>query len=185
MTELEKIEYTKTFIDKLANGINPIDDTPVPETDLINNIRISRCLFYVSDILGQIIYNNGIARKSRASKMAFYLTAEQASRFEFSQEPIGIKEIVSRLNALIPYDDMKKLKTTAITEWLVDIDLLYSELLADGRRRKRPTPRGNSFGITESTFEGQYGEYHKVLYDEKAQHFIIDNIEAVAERNKL
>ena len=34
MTELEKIEYAKSFIDKLANGINPIDDTMIPENDM-------------------------------------------------------------------------------------------------------------------------------------------------------
>ncbi len=27
MTDIEKLEYTKSFIDKLANGINPLDDT--------------------------------------------------------------------------------------------------------------------------------------------------------------
>ena len=37
MTELEKIEYAKTFIDKLANGINPLDDTSIPENDIANN----------------------------------------------------------------------------------------------------------------------------------------------------
>lgn len=43
MTELEKIEYAKSFIDKLANGINPLDDTPISETDIVNNVRLSRC----------------------------------------------------------------------------------------------------------------------------------------------
>ena len=56
MTELEKIEYTKMFIDKLANGINPLDDTPIPENDIANNVRLSRCFFYVSDILRQITF---------------------------------------------------------------------------------------------------------------------------------
>lgn len=51
MTELEKIAYAKTYIEKLANGINPLTDQPVPDSDSINNVRISRCLFYVSDIL--------------------------------------------------------------------------------------------------------------------------------------
>ena len=51
MTELEKIAYAKSFIDKLANGINPVDDSPVPETDIVNNVRLTRCFFYVSDIL--------------------------------------------------------------------------------------------------------------------------------------
>ena len=47
MTELEKVAYAKTFVDKLANGINPIDDQPVAENDVINNVRLSRCFFYV------------------------------------------------------------------------------------------------------------------------------------------
>ena len=45
MTEYEKMQHAKTYIDKLANGINPIDDTPAAPTDIINNISISRCLF--------------------------------------------------------------------------------------------------------------------------------------------
>ena len=55
MTEIEKIEYTKEFIDKLAKGINPLDDTPIPEGDLVNHVRLSRCFSYVSGILGKII----------------------------------------------------------------------------------------------------------------------------------
>ena len=54
MTELEKIEYTKGFVDKLAEGINPIDGTPIAEGDLLNNVRISRCMYYVSDILRRV-----------------------------------------------------------------------------------------------------------------------------------
>ena len=43
MTELEKIERAKMYMDKLANGINPIDDTMAPDDDLINNVRLSGC----------------------------------------------------------------------------------------------------------------------------------------------
>ena len=62
MTELEKIVYAKSFIDKLANGINPLDDTLIPDGDVVNNVRLSRCFFYVSSIL-----QNGAAplQKSR------------------------------------------------------------------------------------------------------------------------
>ena len=61
MTELEKIAYAKSFIDKLANGVNPIDDSTIPDSDIVNNVRLSRCFFYVSDILRQVIENGGIA----------------------------------------------------------------------------------------------------------------------------
>lgn len=73
MTELEKIEYTKGFVDKLAEGINPIDGTPIAEGDLLNNVRISRCMYYVSDILRRVIENGGTESKSRQSEGAHRL----------------------------------------------------------------------------------------------------------------
>lgn len=60
MTELEKIERAKMYMDKLANGINPIDESRAPNEDIINNVRLSSCFFYVSDILRQVIENGGI-----------------------------------------------------------------------------------------------------------------------------
>lgn len=40
MTELEMINRAKTYIDKLANGVNPLTDEPVSENDIVNNVRI-------------------------------------------------------------------------------------------------------------------------------------------------
>ena len=71
MTELEKMQRAKMYIDKLANGINPIDDEPAADSDIINNVRLSRCLFYVSDILRQVIDNNGVVGKTKVSKKRF------------------------------------------------------------------------------------------------------------------
>ena len=59
MDNLELLMRAKTYMDKLANGVNPLDDTPVLEDDIVNNIRISRCFFYVSDVLRQVIENGG------------------------------------------------------------------------------------------------------------------------------
>lgn len=36
-------------IKKLANGINPIDDSAVQDENVINHVRLSRCFFYVAD----------------------------------------------------------------------------------------------------------------------------------------
>ena len=55
MTELEIMQHAKGYLDKLAKGIDPLTDREVPENDIINNVRISRCLFYVSDVLRQVI----------------------------------------------------------------------------------------------------------------------------------
>lgn len=179
MTEIEKIEYTKNFIDKLANGINPLDDTQIPDGDLLNNIRISRCMFYVSDILRQVIENNGFKKATNdKNKAPFSISDERLAEFQFSQEPIGISEFTKRINSLIDENIMKKLKITSITEWLVDTDILYNEI-SNNKKHKRVTPKGASLGISECIYQGQYGEYKKLLYNENAQHFIINNINSI------
>ena len=64
MTELEIMQHAKDYVDKLAQGIDPLTGQEVPENDVINNVRISRCLFYVSDVLRQVIENGGIQVKT-------------------------------------------------------------------------------------------------------------------------
>ena len=67
MTEQEKILYAKSFIDKMANGVNPLDNTPIPEGELLNHVRISRCLFYVSELLEKMAENGGEKKKAEES----------------------------------------------------------------------------------------------------------------------
>lgn len=182
MTELEKIAYAKTFIDKLANGINPIDDTAVLETDVINNVRISRCFFFVSDILRQVCENGGVAKSKpkRISKSPFSATLAQLEKFEYSIKPITVSEISKRLYSLVENNNMKKITYRQITQWLIDVGMLYEEQQENGKITKRPTEAGNQIGILLETRMGKYGEYKIVVYNEEAQRFIVDNIEAVA-----
>ena len=184
MTELEKIQYAKYFIDKLANGINPIDNTLVPEDELINNIRISRCMFFVSDILRQVIdnggiNNGGIKKKPNKNRMPFSITDEQLSKYPFSDAPIPISQITERINTLIDTETMKPISYKAITQWLMSIELLKEDISHDGKKVKCPTEKAHSFGIFVEERQGQNGTYHVVLYDKKAQEFIIDNMQVI------
>lgn len=39
---LELLKHAKGYIEKMANGINPLTNENIPDNDLINNVRISR-----------------------------------------------------------------------------------------------------------------------------------------------
>ena len=78
MTELELMKHAKGYLDKLANGINPLDDSILPDTDVVNQVRISRCLFYVSDVLRQLIDQGGMAAAKQGKKLPFAITVEEA-----------------------------------------------------------------------------------------------------------
>ena len=174
MTELEKIAYTKSFIDKLANGINPLDDTPISEGDIANNVRLSRCFFYVSDILGRVYENGGVGKVEKT--MPFSITPVQLSNFEISPYSISGSEISKKLSSLVKNPLMKSFSVLKLNQWLIQKGLLYETTDALGKTRKMPTEQGKAIGISAETKMGREGEYIAVLFDAKAQRFIVNNI---------
>lgn len=179
MTELEIMQRAKAYIDQLANGINPIDGTCVADSDVINNVRISRCLFYVSDILKRVIDNGGSIGKKKVAKGPFFLPSEAAKGFRFSKAPITVSEIVKHINSLADSERCCQLKLTSVTTWLIEIGALEVITTADGKNTKLPTAQGTELGILTEKRMGQRGEYTVVVYNIEAQRFIIDNIEAI------
>lgn len=183
MTELETIAHAKNYLDAMAKGNNPLTGEPVSEGDLINNVRISRCLFFVSDILRQVLEQGGVKPPKRAEKEPFYLDHKQLENFSFSDTAIPVSEIANRINALIDEAVMKKFKYSSITEFLLSCGLLSMVDLPNGKTTKQPTEDGNRLGIFTEEREGQYGTYLVTLYSPEAQHFIIDNFDAILEIN--
>ena len=174
MTELEKIAYAKSFIDKLANGINPLDDRPIPEGDIANNVRLSRCFFYVSDILGQVYENGGVGKVERT--IPFSITPAQLASFEVSPYSISGSEISRKLAALVNNPLMKSFSVPKLNQWLMQKGLLCETTDPLGKTRKIPTEQGKSMGISVETKMGREGEYIAVLFDARAQGFIVNNI---------
>ena len=151
MTELEKIEYAKSFIDKLANGINPLDDTPVPDGDIANNVRLSRCFFFVSEILRQVIENGGtsVARPSKQRKKEFSLTEEERAKIQISDRPLYVSEIAARLNEAVDSDTTKKISASTINSWLQGQGFLELLVSGDGKKKKVPTGHGKDTTPTQ------------------------------------
>ena len=184
MTEIETIARAQMYLEKLANGVNPLTDTEVNETDVVNNVRISRCLFYVSGILKQIVDNKGKFKVEMPDRADFTVTPEQLKQFAFSEQPISVSELTKRLNDLVNPLYVKELKRGVITDWLTEIGLL-SDNSVNNKTRKRPTAQGMNIGIITEERTNQYGTpYEGVFYNLNAQHFIIDNIDTIIEQNR-
>lgn len=182
MTELEKLKYARSYVEQLANGVDPLTGSPIPEGDLLNNVRISRCLFYVSDVLRQVVERGGLAKPGKKPKKEpFSLSYEARRRFEYSDTPLSICELVKRINALIDTEKMLKLNFRCITDWLLELGFLYSDVDAQGRKFRRPTAKGAELGLSTVRRSGERGDFIQTLYDSRAQQFILDNLDAALE----
>lgn len=184
-TELEIMMHAKDYLDKLANGINPLTDEVLPETDIVNQVRISRCLFFVSDVLRQVIEKGGLKKTPKAVKVPFVLSAEQLSRFQLFEQPIFISAITERINSLIENEDMRRLSHRSITTFLEREGFLVQYRDSQGKTKREPTDRGIGLGISTEERTSLRGDYKVVLYDKKAQQFILDHMDQIAEINQM
>ena len=168
-----KLKVAIDWINKLANGLNPIDGKVLPDSDIVNNVHISRCLFYVSSLL------EGIGKKKPSQQkqyeLEFQLTPEIASKV-YIAERTGIAMFVKEINKVIP-DNMQPLAASKVTQWLVSVGyLVEQQSSSDGRKYKAPTELGTSIGMTSAWRDGSQGQYLAISYDANAQHFILGNL---------
>lgn len=177
MADVEKLRKVKQCIDSLAEGLNPFTGQPLPEQDIVNDVRVSRSLFWVSAFLQEQM--QGTATKKNSKKQVFRLSLEERERVEFSSRPIPASELARRMNDVIGSQDCKRISYRQITDWLVEVGMLKLVGNAAGAQRRRPTDSGEKLGILVDNRMGQYGPYQVVLYSEEAQRFIVDNIEAI------
>ncbi len=168
----EKLRFATEWISKLANGVNPINDNTLSENDIVNNIHISRCLFYVANLLENIGTPKPRVRKQY--ELEFQLDQEAAAKVLIT-EATGISIFVKEINMVIP-ENMRPLSVTQVTEWLVSVGYLEERQRNNGHKYKIPTELGTSIGITTIWKEGRQGGYLAVSYDSNAQNFILENL---------
>ena len=178
MTELETIQRAKMYMEQLANGIDPITAQEIPGDSVLNNVRLSRCFFYVAGILDKVIANDGyVGVKPKVQLTNFTLTPQQRARVSLSDTPVRITEFVEILHRAANAPDMRKLPTTAITNWLLANGFLIKQTTPDGKSRRLPTAAGQALGLSVSSRQGLHGEYTAVYYNRSAQEFLLGNLD--------
>lgn len=145
---------------------------------MINNVRISRCLFYVSKILGQVIDNDGkvdTTFKKKRSRAHFFITEEQQKNLETSETLIYVRDITEEINRVTCDNVTRKMQYSWINNWLVSIGML--EIISE---KRHATEQGIEIGIkTEKRHSDKIGEYYVNLFSPSAQAFIFDNIDSI------
>lgn len=103
----------------MSNGINSITDTKIAKNDLINNPRISKCLFYVSCVLNYYL----VKEERKVPKPKFYLTYVEKNKFTYNGDLI-VSSLARKNSELKTNEDMRDLRCTSITNWLLSLGYL-------------------------------------------------------------
>ena len=183
MTELETMQRAKMYMDKLAQGIDPITNQELPEDSVLNHVRLARCFFYVSGVLDQVIANGGIVGQ-RVKTLDFAITPEHLASINVSDYPVRITEFTDALYQAANNPDMKKLSATKITDWLILKGLMMKESGSDGKVHRVPTDRGLLMGMSTRLRQSGDGEYRAVYYDKNMQRFLLEHLAEILADNR-
>ncbi len=187
ITELDKLRRAKLYMEKLANGINPLDDSEIPEADVVNQVRLSRCFFYVADVLDGLIAGEeaeSAIRVTRPRRTSFVLTDEERAQIPPADRTRSVSEIADTLNGVIDTDAVRRISAATVNDWLESLGLLERQIRADGKSMRVPTAEGLRMGISTEDREGSHGPYTVLRYSPAIQEFIYDNTEAIMASKK-
>ena len=173
MTEIEEIKYAKSIIESLARGINPLSGETISDDAVINNVKISRCLFYVIDVLEKLCQGEYI-KKENITKAPFIIKEGELDNFDYADDGISMTDIIRRINDIVGYDG-RKIKRGLIIDWLIE-DGFIVESENSGHKFKLPTRKGIKAGIFIEERFGVNGSYRAVMYDKNAQRMIIEHL---------
>lgn len=183
MSDYEKILSIKEKIDKLAQGIDPSSNMYFPEDTVLCSSSNKDTFKQVSLILDRVLRVGGkIEKIDKRVKYPFHIGIEQIASIKLSKEPIPISTFVYAINEVISNSEMKKLRATQVTNWLMKNGYLTEIEQGDGKVFKILTEKSSSIGMSSTTKTNAYGRiYDTNMYDERAQKYILSHINEIAQ----
>lgn len=178
------LKKSKDYIDKLVEGINPVNGKPISTREVIYDYKVSRQLEFLSEYIKNEISRLESNEKSKKEDdddelIEFELTDNELKKIKLSEKPISLADICNMLNHLRPSSKMRKLKAISA------IEVLNAFGMIDRVRRKIiPTEQGAALGIQFKEFQSNGATLTKVLYSKEAQQFVIDHLKEITEINK-
>lgn len=173
MTELEKMVRARDYVRALADGFDPLTGEELPEDCAYNNVRLSRCMFYVAEVLGEVIANGGeVGSRAKKQKVQYVPMQEDVTTLKPNADSMAITRFIEFLQMQLG-DERGKMSREPIVTWLVKNNLLREHQTEKGTRRYA-SESGTAIGIQNVDRVGKQGNYTAVYYNTAAQQIIID-----------
>ncbi len=178
--DMKKLETAIVYLQRIAEGSNPINNLPADEDSVLNNPNVIRCMFFVKEVLEEVKRNNGyIGKKSKKSDKADF-PIEVLDAFSYKEDK-AISRFVEQINESVNGDIYKKVNYKPITQWLKLNGFLQEEHSKEFNKViTLPTEKGIQLGVRAERRSSSRGvEYMLVIYGKQAQEYIVQNIENI------
>ena len=177
---IDKLKEGLFYTDRIAKGEEPKTGLPVRDDTVINDPDIIRSMYFIKEVLQEVLNNNGIigGKEPKPQKQPYPL--EALTRYVYLEDK-SISFFVEQLKTYCPDENIKGIPAVKITNWLRMngyIEDVYDS--ASGRKSAIPTEKGIAAGLYAVEKDSRYGyKYKLIMYNETAQKFIVANMERI------
>lgn len=172
----EKLNIAITYVDRIAGGCNPVNNNPLEQDMVLNNPNMIRCMYFIKDVLEAVQDNGGIVSGRTAKEPALPFPAEALDEFTYREDK-SITHVLKQIYEPIEDMKVKRISVSKITAALKAEGYLVDEVNAQtGQNRKMPSEKGRELGIYVADREFHGRAYQAVVYDRKAQEYVVEMV---------
>lgn len=171
--DLTKLDVAIKYVERIADGCNPVNNSPFGEDDILNNPNIIRCMYFIKDILEEVRNNGGMIVRSKEKTTLAPFPIEILDEFIY-REDMSITHVLNQIYEPISDLNVKKISVAKVTAALKEEGYLLNESNPEtGKTRKVPSAKGKELGIymVEREYNGRI--YQSVTYNQNAQEYVV------------
>ena len=178
--DIKKLETAIIYLQRIADGKNPVNNMPAEADSVLNNPNVIRCMYFVKEVLEEVKRNSGYIRKraKRTDKPEFPM--EALADFVYREDK-AISKFVEQVNESVDDRVYQRLSYRRILQWLKLNGFLAEEFSQElNKTVTLPTEKGSRIGIRAEKRTSLNGtEYMLVLYGKEAQEYMVQNMEMI------
>jgi len=163
----------------LAQGIDPTSGNKIPADSVRNQESLLRCFRYVSGVLKNVIAQAAFS-SARASTWDPLLASGALERFEYSAQPLPLRQFLKQLNSLRDAPSVRILRRAALYNWMSHEGFLTEQTASDDQKSYCPSDRGRAVGISSAVLNNKAGiPYTGIILSEAAQRFLVCSLDRI------
>jgi hypothetical protein len=179
IVDLIKLDKAIKYVQRIADGCNPVNNMPLEEDAVLSNPNVIRCMFFIKEVLEKVRHNDGVIASQTAKSTKEPFPFEILKEFQYHEDK-SIAHLLMQIYAHAGESNYKKISPQTISNWLKKEGYLTVKYCQEvGKESTVPTEKGISLGIYSELRTYKMKTYLAVIYNRNAQEFLVKNLKAI------
>ena len=121
--DLTRLDVAIKYVERIADGRNPVNNVPLENNDILNNPNIIRCMYFIKDVLEAVQDNGGVIGGRSGKEPSLPFPMEILDQFSYVEDK-SITHVLNQIYEPIAEMNIKKVSVT------ITMEIIQSQYIA-------------------------------------------------------